>query len=356
MHGDNMASFVQIRGSIPVFWSQLPNISYKPPPTITGAPADSSEAFRKHFDEQRELYGPLVCISLIDHKGKELLLAREYAEQVETYNCPDLKYIAFDFHKECKKGSARIAVLIDKVIPDVDKFGYFLVNNSTGVVQRRQLGSFRTNCVDNLDRTNVVQGRIASKCLERQLFTLGVFADPTDCVAMYRGFDLLFKNMWANNADCISTQYSGTRALKNDITRTGKRTIAGLKDDGTNSMHRYWLNNFSDGSKQDSYNLFLGNYVPSRDVLSPFTPPPAKTLALALVVALVVCLVTFMAALLTPGIARNPRLAIAIACLLEVFVLYRIAVRNGRSLVNNPVLGLSPQVAAASSSVSKKFD
>lgn len=40
-------------------------------------------------------------------------------------------------------------------------------------------------------------------------------------------------------------------ALKTDFTRTGKRTMRGLIDDGTKSLHRYFINNFQDGYKQD---------------------------------------------------------------------------------------------------------
>ncbi|PZC74975.1 hypothetical protein B5X24_HaOG206877 [Helicoverpa armigera] len=73
--------------------------------------------------------------------------------------------------------------------------------------------------------------------------------------------DKLFNNVWADHADTISTQYSGTGALKTDYTRTGKRTHLGLIRDGINSLTRYYKNNFSDGFRQDSIDLFLGKYV-----------------------------------------------------------------------------------------------
>jgi hypothetical protein len=56
--------------------------------------------------------------------------------------------------------------------------------------------------------------------------------------------------VWANNADTISSQYTGTGALKTDFTRTGKRTLKGALNDGLNSITRYYLNNFSDGFRQ----------------------------------------------------------------------------------------------------------
>ena len=56
--------------------------------------------------------------------------------------------------------------------------------------------------------------------------------------------------MWADHADMISTAYSGTGALKTDFTRTGKRTKAGLLQDGVNSVMRYMKNNYFDGPRQ----------------------------------------------------------------------------------------------------------
>lgn len=62
--------------------------------------------------------------------------------------------------------------------------------------------------------------------------------------------DALFKNVWADNADLISIQYSGTGALKTDFTRTGKRSVQGMIQDGINSLTRYFKNNYCDGFRQ----------------------------------------------------------------------------------------------------------
>lgn len=59
-----------------------------------------------------------------------------------------------------------------------------------------------------------------------------------------------FNNLWADNADYMSIQYSGTPALKTDFTRYGKRTFTGLMCDGYFSVKRYFLNNFYDGKRQ----------------------------------------------------------------------------------------------------------
>lgn len=67
--------------------------------------------------------------------------------------------------------------------------------------------------------------------------------------------------MWADHADAISDLYAGTGALKTDFTRTGKRTFAGLLQDGWRSVKRYMINNLQDGHNQDAWDLFTGRYV-----------------------------------------------------------------------------------------------
>ncbi|KAG3101235.1 hypothetical protein PI125_g14516 [Phytophthora idaei] len=87
----------------------------------------------------------------------------------------------------------------------------------------------------------------------------------------YHSFEVVFKNAWADNADYVSRMYAGTGALKTDFTRTGRRTIAGTLQDGVNSVTRYYLNNFSDGIRQDSFDLLVGNFTPDKRDESPFT-------------------------------------------------------------------------------------
>jgi hypothetical protein len=85
-----------------------------------------------------------------------------------------------------------------------------------------------------------------------------IFRD-TEKVADHQDFEFLIKNVWADNGDIVSVEYSGTGALKTDFTRTGKRTFVGLMRDGYNSAIRYLKNNFNDGYRQvTTINCILG--------------------------------------------------------------------------------------------------
>ena len=63
----------------------------------------------------------------------------------------------------------------------------------------------------------------------------------------------------------ILNHNSGTRAMKTDFTRTGRRTLKGKLSDLYSSLSRYFLNNFYDGKRQDKIDLVLARFSPSSD-------------------------------------------------------------------------------------------
>lgn len=115
----------------------------------------------------------------------------------------------------------------------------------------------------------MVQSMLAHRNLEIVLKKFEILG-LNQTIEHQHSFESLYKNVWADHADLISIQYSGTGALKTDFTRTGKRTKAGMLQDGLNSLMRYYKNNFNDGFRQDSIDLFLGE----GKVVSPIAPPP----------------------------------------------------------------------------------
>lgn len=56
-----------------------------------------------------------------------------------------------------------------------------------------QKGVFRVNCIDCLDRTNVVEGLLAKRSLKQQLVRLGVLM-PSDRIEAQTTFDYVFRN------------------------------------------------------------------------------------------------------------------------------------------------------------------
>jgi len=233
----------------------------KPPPTLElQSGVSHRDCFTRHFEVQKQKYGQQVIINLIDQKGAEGRLETQLKAVCNQVSDADLFYEAFDFHKECSKMRYdKLQTLMDRLAQYQEQFSYFVLSRE-GLVLGRQSGVFRTNCIDCLDRTNVVQSMLARNNLQTALVRFGVLGENAR-VEHQAVFENLFKNVWADHADMISIQYSGTGALKTDFTRTGKRTKQGVLEDGRRSLIRYFKNNFADGFRQDSLDLFTGNYV-----------------------------------------------------------------------------------------------
>ncbi|XP_069823840.1 phosphatidylinositide phosphatase SAC2 [Dendropsophus ebraccatus] len=258
-------SFVQNRGSVPVFWSQV-GYRYNPRPRLDKGEVETNLYFCSHFNKELEIYKKQVLINLVDQTGREKIIGDAYMKQVLMFNCPNLTYVTFDFHEHCRGMKFENVQTLTDAISDIIMDMKWCWVDQAGVICKQD-GIFRVNCMDCLDRTNVVQAAIARVVMEQQLKKLGVMPPeqplPMKC---YR----LYQMMWANNGDAISRQYAGTAALKGDFTRTGERKLAGVMKDGVNSANRYYINRFRDAYRQAVIDLMQGVPV-TEDLYSIFT-------------------------------------------------------------------------------------
>lgn len=276
-----LSSFVQIRGSIPVKWSSPVTMKYDPVVYIEENIQESIDRAEKHVRDVEDNYcdnnhkSKVVFVNLVDMKKDQLKLGTQFDEVVNKLKQSthyDLEYVWFDFHKECKNkgGWKNLSKLVVRLEEALRAIGFFR-RSSSGEVLSYQHGVFRTNCMDNLDRTNVVQSLLARRSLLMQLEKSSLLNDESCRMdTPWKPFEKIYKSIWANNANAMSVSYAGTGALKVDFTRTGKRTFKGMIDDGINAVMRYYINNLTDGNKQDSIDLMLGLYVPSLLTASPF--------------------------------------------------------------------------------------
>lgn len=334
------ASFVQIRGSIPLRWQQKPNLKWSPKGVVVGSAQHNLEAAEKHFSEVLDKYGDIYIVNLIDKKGNQNELGLAFKTQIELLKTPRIHFTWFDFHHECKANHwENLSKLVREVDSLLDQFNFFRCAMDTGgdwgdeTVEERQVGVFRTNCMDCLDRTNVVQSVLARNVLHRQLNVLGLAAKPTgDAFQALPGpLENCFRTFWVNNANVISTLYAGTGALKVDFTLTGKRTKQGAIDDGKNALQRYVINNFYDGSRKNSIDAFLGKVTP----LSKAQPTFNRHSALyRLGLILVLCLILAHIA----GKATGEGWSYFFGLVLGILVLQKAMTVNGRSLVDRPLL------------------
>ncbi|XP_070142749.1 phosphatidylinositide phosphatase SAC2 isoform X4 [Drosophila kikkawai] len=254
-------SFTQVRGSVPIYWSQ-PGYKYRPPPRLDRGVAETQQAFELHFTKELEIYERVCIVNLVEQSGKEKLIGDTYADHIIKYNNELIIYVTFDFHDYCRgMRFENVSALIDAVGPEAGAMGFHWRDQRGMICNQKSV--FRVNCMDCLDRTNVVQTAIGKAVLESQLVKLGLSPPYTPIPEQLKS---PFMVLWANNGDIISRQYAGTNALKGDYTRTGERKISGMMKDGMNSANRYYLARFKDSYRQATIDLMLGNQVSSESL------------------------------------------------------------------------------------------
>ncbi|XP_057755246.1 phosphoinositide phosphatase SAC8 isoform X1 [Arachis stenosperma] len=259
------SSFLQVRGSIPLLWEQIVDLSYKPHLSVIKH-EQTPLVVERHFSDLSQRYGEIIAIDLTEKHGEEGQLSAAYAAEMK--NVPNVRYVPFDFHGHCKDSNFdNLEILYDQISEDAEKQRYFLIDREGNVLEE-QKGVIRSNCVDSLDRTNVTQCYLAQKALNLQLQRIGVLS-PSECISMFDEEYGKYRALWAEQGDEISLEYTGTHALKGDIVRYGKQTIFGMIKDGMSALSRYYLNNFHDGIRQDALDLISGHYTVNRNSLSP---------------------------------------------------------------------------------------
>ena len=185
-----------------------------------------------------------------------------------------------------------------------------------------QNGVFRMNCLDCLDRTNMIQFMVSCRALLMMLrhHTAASVSIPLDSPASNDDFHIsdleklmgeegvdAFRQMWVRNGDALARHYTGTSALNTKFIEMGMSVFTGnvvrvpgptavpaaahsrpghassrrdqpkkgtrfvlwkkLKD-GMNALGRFYLNNVGDAYKQDALDLMLGYHRGTLDSVS----------------------------------------------------------------------------------------
>lgn len=275
-------SYIQIRGSVPIFWesssSLLPG---QQKVQITRSPEATQPAFDKHFGALEHVYGAVHIVNLLSaskpgeaelteryryHVSKSPLRQGKGEGEVSEHNL--LRETEFDFHERTRgpggyegarairpdlKASAKgfVYLLLEDIAGSADASEKHANTKPMAVMQ--QSGVFRVNCLDCLDRTNLVQGIISHMALE--LF----FSHRTELAS--QDFWMRHSSLWADNGDALSTIYAGTGALKSSFTRHGKMSLSGAIADARKSATRLYMNNFADKGRQNTIDLLLGRLM-----------------------------------------------------------------------------------------------
>ncbi|KAG2381837.1 hypothetical protein C9374_006221 [Naegleria lovaniensis] len=304
------SSFVQVRGSIPLHWSQstattttmtttttIVDENDQKNTTTTTTKASTSnllskpniiitkfdplyETTLKHFDMLIERHEgvPIMCLDLVkmkEKKPREMILGEKFKNSIEflnkniynkTYrsihqkhNSRDesaIEYIPFDFRTAIKDKPEKALNELHAIAENHVRKCKFFVTSRYGKVIQKQQGILRTNCIDCLDRTGVAQYIIAKYVLGEQLCALGIIESPH--LVHHGQLILILLQMYEQVSDHIAIQYSGSKTVSVDIHNRG-----GVLADLMTNMKRYYSSNFKDEWKQHAINIFLGNFKPS---------------------------------------------------------------------------------------------
>jgi hypothetical protein len=185
----------QIRGSIPTYWKQESNGEMRPPIVANKSQPDNAEVLLKHINSLRDRYflkptnrerlHPSICfVNLIDKKGSQASLGRIWIDAISNISAPSsplslanlddrsevtifdrivlsepanltLRYIWWDYHK-CLKQFSDLLKLQPSLHTFIKSNSSFFQQVGKQIVRKQDM-IIRTNCVDCLDRTNVMQ-------------------------------------------------------------------------------------------------------------------------------------------------------------------------------------------------------
>ncbi|KAF2669626.1 hypothetical protein BT63DRAFT_372793 [Microthyrium microscopicum] len=277
-------SYAQIRGSVPIFWEQATGLlPGQQKITISRSPQATQPAFDKHFEQLERSYGAVHVVNLLSaEKSSEIQISNLYRQHIENsplntvskgdqYDHKLLRETEYDFHAETRGPSGYEAAsgIQQYIQQSADGFVFFLsdekeaVDNaghitwkSTPILQ--QDGIFRTNCLDCLDRTNLIQ-TILSQMALKSFFVQRRETGTADFWSRHR-------TIWADNGDTLSRIYAGTGALKSSFTRHGKMSLGGVLSDARKSATRLYINNFADKGRQNTIDLLLGRLMGQQPV------------------------------------------------------------------------------------------
>ncbi|KAG5107272.1 hypothetical protein JHK84_044179 [Glycine max] len=303
-----ISSVVQIRGSIPLFWSQetsrlniKPDIIYflpyilflsflfktrekKPRETILRAEfANAVRSLNKNLKGENRLrflhwdlhrHSRCKATNVLGQLGK---VAAYALKLTGIFYCPVTSNVRLDGFSQYSYSENYIVT--DHCITDQASINKDNVDKETEIIncyysgdenkdysvkpQMLQSGVLRTNCIDCLDRTNVAQYAYGLAALGYQLQALGFTETPNIDLDNPLAKELM--EVYESMGDTLAFQYGGSAAHNKIFSeRRGQWKAAAQSQEFIRTLQRYYNNTYLDGDKQKAINLLLGHFQPQQ--------------------------------------------------------------------------------------------
>ncbi|OLY78139.1 Polyphosphoinositide phosphatase [Smittium mucronatum] len=292
-------SFVQHRGSIPLFWSQYTSAIKPKPPIELNIQDPYFTVSGIHFQQLFIRYGtPIIVLSLIKTKEstrRESLLGEEFSECISYLNKilpkdKKLLYIRWDMSRAKNNREDDVLEILEEIAEEsLTLTGFFhngpelytnylkkmslyqseknekksdgscmKANHEIPMHRKHKLlqnGVIRSNCIDCLDRTNAAQTIIGKVAFAHQLYELGCLSEP------YLAFDteavMMLEEMYHDLGDTIALQYGGSHLVNTVQTYRKINNWTSHSRDLIVSLRRYYSNSFVDAERQNAITMFL---------------------------------------------------------------------------------------------------
>ena len=303
------SSYLQVRGSIPTYWTQESSVTMPKPPIVLNRVDLTYNATQLHFQDLIRRYGyPIIVADLVkqsEKREREVIIGNEYRHAIDylNQNIDDehkIRYCALDYSHISKHRNLNVSSSLHEVATwAVNQTGFFCsaprwkildggevvpfddrgsknsrkykhhIQYHLGVpiLPMEQQGVLRTNCIDCLDRTNVAQFSAGVESLGQQLVVMGIRNAPK--LSSNSNIVKMLIDMYVEIGDQIALQYGGSEAHKkvqtSGINTESHSGAIGKHKELLTSIRRYYSNTFTDQLRQAGMNLFLGHYVPMQE-------------------------------------------------------------------------------------------
>ena len=216
-------SFINLRGSIPLEWSQLPGFNYSPPILVTNDYVAEHNQLLQKLYEKRIFY-----LNLLKTEGGEKEI---YNLFVQSLRRNKVNFYCFDFHNDLNRILFPIPLDVLSINTRISRQGILI----------------RTNCIDSLDRTNAMQFYMSMYIFNKKQ---RIYVDKEEIDFYLYHLRLL----WKQNGDNLAMQYAGTPAMHSRHIVHQNRILSGFND-MKSGIARYFINRMGDNQTNEIYKL-----------------------------------------------------------------------------------------------------
>jgi hypothetical protein len=227
------------------------------PQSIPAFSNETREAFTRHVRWIQSRHGPSVTfVNLIrEHSCTEALLSQAFRVIVQQMDMPNVAYISTPVLRQ--SGSLHDAAANAYAYASRNGFTIIDINYTEQQQQSlrvlcRQQGCLRVNCMDCIDRTGMVQFRVAMLMLPQMLMAID---ESIPAITISK----CMRSLWADNNDVLAQQYTSTGTIAGWLVRYGGRChLLRRLYDMKILLSRVYINALVDPARQLLFNEWHG--------------------------------------------------------------------------------------------------